>query len=163
MGVCLINLSMNKTLIIIRHAHRDKDQGHDVDNGLSEKGQAQALRLLKCFRHRYRSENYALASSPKRRCIETVLPLVGYDEGRVQKLACLDEGGSLKPKIEQFLQWWNKQQESLIVICSHGDWIPEFIELVTGESVTLKKCGWAELSETDDEIKLKEIIQKLPD
>ncbi|MGK5085497.1 phosphoglycerate mutase family protein [Bdellovibrionota bacterium FG-1] len=150
---------MTKTLIIIRHAHRDKEIGRSIDNGLSPKGHAQALRILKHFKKHYTKLHPLVASSPKKRCFETVLPLVQNDKSRIETLSCLDEGEPLQAKIAQFMQWWHKQGKPLIVICSHGDWIPACIEALTGERLELNKGAWAKLETRDDQIKLVEVIQ----
>ncbi len=151
---------MNKTLIIIRHAHRSKEPGREIDNGLSEKGQLQSLRVYKYFQEQFSDADPVIASSPKKRCIETMLPFVNKDQSKIKTLTCLDEGDPLELKIDQFIQWWNDVRSELTIICSHGDWIPLCIEHLINERIKLKKGGYARFQSNSEKIKLVEIIQK---
>ena len=64
-----------KSLIILRHAHRNKPFGGLLDNGLSRKGKKQAAQAGKHFLEEYGRVKALVLSSPKRRCIETVEPI----------------------------------------------------------------------------------------
>jgi broad specificity phosphatase PhoE len=134
----------SKILILIRHAHRDKNFGSDADNGLSERGQNQAKKLREQLLRTYEIEDAIFASSPKRRCVETLLPTVvpRGGEKNIHKLACLDEGGSLETKVHQFIKWWDAQKKRLTFACSHGDVLPLCIEALTGEKIDLEKASW---------------------
>lgn len=151
---------MDKTLIIIRHADRSKELGREVDNGLSEKGQMQSLRVYKYFQNQFPNAGPVIASSPKKRCVETMLPFVNNDQNRIVSLTCLDEGDPLELKVDQFIRWWNENGSKLTLICSHGDWIPVCTERLIKEQIELKKGGYARFQGNPERIKLVEIIQK---
>lgn len=152
---------MNKTLILVRHAHRDKTLGRDIDNGLSKKGNKQAARIEKRFRSLYPSEEALVVSSPKRRCIETVAPLVHGDESKVSIMSSLDEGGTLEQKAKDFIRWWRAEAPPLTAACSHGDWLPVCLRALTGVRTELKKGAWAEIEDDDGKIKLTWLLQEL--
>lgn len=151
---------MKKTLIVIRHAHRDKELGREIDNGLSDKGQRQSQRILKHFQRHYPDANPVIASSPKKRCVETLLPFVNNRREQIATLSCLDEGEPLDRKVGQFLAWWDGRNSDLTIICSHGDWIPVCIERLSDAAVDLKKGAWARLHGKPGNMKLVEVIQK---
>ena len=48
---------MSKTLVFIRHSHRDNTQ-RELDNGLSEKGQDQAKAIRRFFMDRFAAEKF---------------------------------------------------------------------------------------------------------
>lgn len=154
-----------KKLIIIRHAHRDVFDPLD-DNGLSEKGRAQARNIRKYFEKAIGKAEVKIFSSPRLRCQETLAPICSYLDIELETLDLLDEGaqkkgGAMDKRIKEFKTWWIAKGPSLVLICSHGDWIPEFTRLVLGESIELKKGGWAELHlEGLNKVRLGEIIQK---
>jgi broad specificity phosphatase PhoE len=81
----------DRKLIIVRHAHRDTSSGRERDNGLSERGREQAKAVSRYFRERFAKETALLLSSPKVRCIETLLPLSDRLDVEVQILDLLDE------------------------------------------------------------------------
>src|SRR5262245_33981006 len=68
---------MQKTLILIRHGHRDNSR-RELDNGLTEKGQSQAKNIRRFFAERFSGDEIGkglwLVSSPKVRCMETLQP-----------------------------------------------------------------------------------------
>ncbi len=126
-----------KTLVIIRHAHRDTSD-KSADNGLSPKGQKQALKIKKYFKKNYPKTSLVIMTSPKKRCVETIESLLKDDlKPTISKL--LDEGEPLQSKVDQFIKWWKTKAPSVTVICSHGDWIPVCIKTLTGKDVGLKK------------------------
>ena len=151
---------MNKTLILVRHGHRNKALGHEIDNGISSKGTRQVLRIGKRFRKLYPDEEVLVVSSPKRRCIETVAPLVDDDESKVQIMAALDEDGDLDRKTKDFIRWWRDEAPPLTVACSHGDWLPIALKALTGARADMKKGGWAEIVDDDGVVKLKWLLQE---
>jgi broad specificity phosphatase PhoE len=157
-----------KTLIILRHAHRDKEEGPFADNGLSEKGKKQAEQIQKYFSKQFNELKPVILSSPKLRCQETVAPLA--EAARVPvtvnpSLAELDESTFEGPeemakRIEQFIHDWKKSKTALTVACSHGDWIPVALQLLVGKSIDLKKGAWAEvICEKDNRFSLGKVIQ----
>jgi broad specificity phosphatase PhoE len=150
-------------LIVVRHAHRDKAEGKDKDNGLSEKGRRQAARIAARFGCEFVDERALVISSPKKRCRETVEGL-GV---KVQSFELLDEEGpdetweKFNQRIEQFMTWWVREAPPLVVACSHGDWIPAFLRSATKADIELSKGGWAELTLTDGDVRLEWLLQKL--
>ncbi len=134
-----------KTLILIRHAHRDTESGRGQDNGLSEKGHRQASRVVKFYLDRELSDHPVLITSPKKRCIETLAPLakeLGIDakiESRV------GEGENLEGRVKAWLEQWKQGSDPLTVVCSHGDWIPVCVYQLTGAWIDISKGGWVEM------------------
>jgi broad specificity phosphatase PhoE len=152
-------------LIVIRHAHRDKAMGHDCDNGLSAKGKRQAKLLAKFFSERFAEEledaSVELVSSPKKRCIETIEP-VGHMLGIPERVdPLLDEGEDLNVRVKTFIGGLGQCQSELLVVCSHGDWIPLFFERFLGLSIDLKKGAWAEVELDGAERRLAWLVQEL--
>jgi broad specificity phosphatase PhoE len=156
----------DRKLILVRHAHRDTDQGRERDNGLSEKGRDQAKAIGRYYRTRFPNETPILLSSPKVRCIETLLPLSDKLKIDVKILEDLDEqndsSSDYARRIEKFFRWWKTRAPETVVACSHGDWIPTFTRAAIGTEVDLKKGGWLEIESRDGAIKLRWLLQKLP-
>ena len=144
--------ALNKTLIIIRHAHRDTSKGQEVNNGLSDKGRRQVRKLFDFFFERYPDyEKPVLITSPKKRCVETLEPLARKLERKIHLEKDLEERSSeetsaeFKRRVRRFAKHWLQQKEKLTVISSHGDWIPVFLKELIGVSVHLQKGGWIEI------------------
>ena len=156
-----------KTLIVTRHAHRDKAQGREVDNGLSEKGLQQAKRLTQYFEKKYGGKKPHVMSSPKVRCQETVQAIADITKRKLEISDLLDEqhegesSKAYKKKVEEFLRWWKEEGPPLLIINSHGDWIPLFFEIAIGTCLDLKKGAWAELELDDNTPKLTWLLQEL--
>lgn len=137
-----------KQLILMRHAHRDTSH-RESDNGLSEKGLKQATLLGKHWEKLLSGKPFALLSSPKKRCQETLAPLADALGAKVKISALLDEQASTEGdvkfnrRIRDFLTAWDESENLITIACSHGDWIPQAIALLTGEIITLKKGGFA--------------------
>ena len=165
------NILMKKKLILIRHAHRDiSDRG--ADNGLSEKGRAQARALAEHFLAQYdgkKAGSFRMLSSPRRRCVETIQDIA--DEAHVKielsRLLVEQEDGEsardLETRVKEFLAWWRNEAPKFTLICSHGDWLPLALSFLIGGAVDFKKGAWAEvtLDEGSDEPKpqLKSLFQ----
>lgn len=153
-----------KTLIIIRHAHRNKELGRELDNGLSPKGKKQARRIAKFFKKRFvadnKNTNFNLFSSPKKRCLETLLPIQKITGTPIETLDDLNEGGNIPNRIDDFLEKWNTSDRDFTILCSHGDWIPTFFEKFLGLPIELKKGAWAEIQIEELNKKLTWIIQE---
>jgi broad specificity phosphatase PhoE len=139
-----------KILILIRHAHRDTTR-IELDNGLSGEGVSQAKTLANSLKGIFRLKNAVLLSSPKRRCIETLEPIrllgnlkIETDPLLVEKQE-IETFSHFKKRIEQFIESWQSQQNALTLICSHGDWLPEAVEILVGAKSEFKKGSWAEL------------------
>ena len=130
-------------VVIVRHAHRDT-LDKDLDNGLSSKGQHQAEELVEQYRVGELPPGDIFLSSPKKRCQETLQPLAEEAEQTLKIEKLLDEQLSeesqrdLEKRVEKFLKAGLKPDKTTY-ICSHGDWIPIAIKLLTGEAGDLQK------------------------
>lgn len=159
-----------KKIVLIRHAHRDVTD-RSLDNGLSEKGHKQVQSLIQ-FTERDRASLFKNAksiewfSSPKIRCVHTLTPLARHwgqrieIEKRVDEQGAFEESREMKKRIQKMIEQWTLSESDLIIVCSHGDWIPLAIELWTGSSVSLKKCGWAEIGQDGNQMILVDLIQR---
>lgn len=155
-------MSSLKTLVVLRHAHRTKEFGYAFDNGISEKGQKQAARILKRWVKQFGDEGAALYSSPKKRCLETIAPIAKKIGAEVKIVSWLDEGGSLTRKCRELATWWKGEAPELVAVCSHGDVIPVLLETLIGHPLDLDKGGWAKLEYDveEDEVSLRELLQE---
>lgn len=145
---------MQKTLILIRHAHRDNTQ-RELDNGLSEKGREQAKAIKRFFTERFSKDELGkglwLVSSPKVRCVETLQPIAKVIERPVDIHPGLDEQGareSIKAfdaRLDGFLKEWSESKAALTILCSHGDWLPTATARLFGFHQEFKKGAWFEL------------------
>jgi len=144
-----------KTLILVRHAHRETDAGRSRDNGLSDKGREQA----KAFRDEYLkagfNEDALFFSSPKKRCVETLEPLAKKVGHSIEIDKLLDEQSdgesnfALTRRIELFIAWMEQTDAQTVVACSHGDWIPLFCDMATREPQDFRKGEWAAFEISD--------------
>jgi len=139
-----------KTLILIRHAHRDTSE-RDLDNGLSEEGRKQAWGISKELQKILVTEQLHLLSSPKLRCVETLEPLARFFKEEVETDPRLleQQGGEelipFKKRITEVLKNWYKKSVGTTIICSHGDWLGYATRLLVGARCEFKKAGWAEI------------------
>lgn len=148
-----------RQIFLVRHAHRETDDGRMKDNGLSEKGKDQAKAVAKFVLEASKGEDFLLLSSPKKRCIETLEPL-GKKLGRdVNVEINLDEGGNLEKKVQDFFNDWKKTESECTVICSHGDWLPVAIEQILRVFVDFKKGAVCELRYEDKKFTLHQVVQ----
>lgn len=139
-----------KVLLLVRHAHRDKPMGSAFDNGLSKKGRRQAQKLARHYRDRLRGAYFV--SSPKIRCVETLQPL----SKKIRIDPFLDEGPRMAERVNAFLKWWKTKGPSLVVVCSHGDWLPMALKKLTRATIEMEKGAAAEIHSSG----LYELIQK---
>src|SRR5271170_829167 len=94
-------------LIVVRHAHRDKSEGRESDNGLSAKGRKQAAKILEHFKKEYSGlQSLRILSSPKKRCVETVQSIAEVMKTKVHTSSLLDEGPELEDRARKFLSDW---------------------------------------------------------
>lgn len=145
---------MAKTLILIRHGHRDNSRS-ELDNGLTDKGREQAQRIRRFFSERFQPEAYSrglwLVSSPKVRCIETLQPLAKHLDRKVDIHPGLDEqngregSAAFEKRVHGFLHEWTQSAMPLTVLCSHGDWLPAAVQKMLGVAPQVKKGSWLEL------------------
>ncbi len=152
----------SKTLIIVRHAHRDiVDSDRETDNGLSDKGKRQAKKIQKYFRERFKKETPLLISSPKRRCIETLEPIAKKKKIEIAEHALLDEGGDLRTKVKNFIKQVEQKPDPIVMVCSHADWIDTFFDEMIGINSSLQKGGWLELSLESGQPRLTWMLQSV--
>ncbi len=145
---------MDKTLILVRHGHRDNSV-RTLDNGLSDKGREQAKAIKRFFAARFPQEELKsgvwFVSSPKVRCIETLLPTAKAFNAEVDAHPLLDEQSSreridsLEARVQSFLKEWQKSDVSLTIASSHGDWLPLAMFILTGLHFDPKKGSWFEV------------------
>lgn len=138
-----------KTFVLVRHAHRDTDSGREKDNGLSSKGRDQAKEFRDAMLGMALEQPALFLSSPKKRCVETLEPFAKKLTATVEIDKLLDEQshgesyGALERRIELFIAWVQKSETPLIVACSHGDWIPLFVEKAARLARDFRKGEWA--------------------
>jgi len=145
---------MAKTLILVRHGHRDNSK-RELDNGLTDKGREQGQRIRRFFTDRFQLEDYSrglwLVSSPKLRCIETLQPLAKHVDRKVDIHPGLDEQTGresaliFQNRVHAFLNEWTQSAMPLTVLCSHGDWLPAAVYHLLGIAPEVKKGSWLEL------------------
>jgi broad specificity phosphatase PhoE len=152
-----------KTLVLIRHAHRDNSL-RQRDNGLSDKWKDQARWLKKYFQMRFeKPEGVWLVSSPKKRCLETLAPIATAANLEIDVNPDLDEQASAESvakfegRIQHFLKEWQLMPQPLTLVCGHGDWLPLAALQLLGSHCDFKKGGWMEL-EWDGSALLKSYI-----
>jgi len=154
-----------KTLILIRHAHRNMDDP-SRDNGLSDKGQEQVKKLVKFARNRLEGTKPVFLCSPKKRCQETLGPVakdLGFKfeiDERLTEHGISENSALYQARIDEFLDFWKYECPEVTVICSHGDWIPVAIQKLTGAKVGIKKSGWCEIESVGVENFLAWLVQK---
>lgn len=112
------------TLYLVRHASagsRDSDDPNDTQRHLDDKGRQQAENIS---RHLASEPVAAIYSSPLPRCIETVEPLSERLGIRIRPDTRLTEG----TPVDQAWPLFEETGDETVVLCSHGDLIPELIE-----------------------------------
>lgn len=158
---------MSKRLIFIRHAHRDTSV-RQLDNGLTDKGREQAKAIKRYFMSRFDEDDVKgglwLVSSPKIRCVETLLPLSKSVGRAVDIHPHLNEGEAgeggraLEARIQNFLNEWKQSKVETTVACSHGDWLPIAVHQLLGIYLDPKKGSWFELEWESDRAELAAYI-----
>lgn len=140
---------MSKVIILIRHAHRDNSI-RELDNGLSDKGYKQVGILKKWLPQQIKElevKSVVALTSPKKRCVETVTPVARKALAEIEIWDALDE----QKESESHEKFWERVQstihqihqrpEELILVCSHGDYLPLFIFHLLGVNLELNKGG----------------------
>lgn len=145
---------MQKTLILIRHGHRDNSR-RELDNGLTDKGREQAKGIKRFFTERFSKDEYGsglwILASPKVRCIETLQPLAKAVDRPVDVHPSLDEqsgkeaGKAFEGRVQSFLKEWSESKTQITILCSHGDWLPVATKQLLGVFQDFKKGGWLEI------------------
>lgn len=137
---------MSKTLILIRHAHRDKKLGADADNGISEKGEKQVKKLVKYIQEHYLEINPLIISSPKKRCQQTIAPVAEVFKKEIEINELVGESANIEGRVRDFHKWWMQKAPEFTIVCSHGDFIPICIYMMTGARADISKCSLTEIS-----------------
>lgn len=81
-------------------------------------------------------EELVLLSSPKRRCIQTLQAFAVRKSCELRITDLLDEARYESRKqffrrVARFLAFFKKSAPKVTIICSHGDWIPAALELIS--------------------------------
>lgn len=113
------------TLHLIRHAaagDRSRWDGDDLERPLSERGRQQAAAIAA---HLEDAPVRAIFSSIATRCVQTVEPMAEARRLEVQTMRVLTEGGRPVDLVE--LLRTEAALDGDLVLCSHGDLIPEVL------------------------------------
>ncbi len=111
------------TVYLVRHAKagsRSEWIGSDEARPLTKSGRRQAKALVQVLRD---AEPKRILSSPYQRCTQTVEPLARHLGLEVEEVAELAEGEPPEPVVELI----RAAGENDLVLCSHGDVIPDLI------------------------------------
>lgn len=160
-------MKSTKTLILIRHAHRDTSSGRNRDNGLSVKGKKQRAKLTSYFLRHYNGEKVALFSSPSKRCVQTLKEIASATNISIKPLKELSEcttkesAAQFKCRLVKGLEKSLGYKPDLIVLCSHGDWIPLAAKFLCGIKIELSKGGWMDFQVSEHKATLKNVFQTL--
>jgi broad specificity phosphatase PhoE len=155
---------MSKTLVMIRHAHRDTSR-RELDNGLDDKGREQAKAVKRFFSDRFGDFDQAkglwLVSSPKLRCQETLLP-IAKEVGRpvdvhpgLDEQSAKESSNAFANRIAGFFKEWAQADRDLTILCSHGDWLPLAAFRLLSLNLDLKKGSWFEIDWNGGQTTLK--------
>lgn len=156
-------MNQMKLLILLRHSQRDP-QDHSSDGGLSIEGWNQSRRTQKKLLEKLHSPPVRLISSPKRRCQESLQAFSEELGISIEIDQDLDEQGasedstSFRSRVQSFIEKFKGLKEDPVLICSHGDWIPEAIYECTHLITEIKQGGWAELSHENGKWILQDLI-----
>ena len=140
---------MSKTIILIRHAHRD-NSNRALDNGLSEKGYKQVEILKKWLPEKIKAfdaKSIVALSSPKKRCVETLTPVARRVLSPIEIWDELNEQSEDESqekfweRIQHSIQKIHQRPEEVALVCSHGDYLPLFIFHLLGVNLELSKAG----------------------
>lgn len=132
-------------LYVVRHAHagtRGQHDGPDSERPLTERGWRQARGLVELLGD---AGITRLVTSPFRRCRETLVPLSEALGLPVEPDDRLAEGSGFGPVLELA----EELRETPAVLCSHGDVIPDLLEVLVRRGIELqdparwpKGCTW---------------------
>jgi 8-oxo-dGTP diphosphatase len=110
------------TVLFVRHAvaeDRDDWDGDDDDRPLTRRGRDQAVALVALL---FEFDIHEVVSSPSLRCVDTVAPLASARGLRVRRESTLAEGNG---RVAAALVAAQLERTSTVVMCSHGDVIPD--------------------------------------
>ena len=124
------------TVYLVRHAvavGRNGWDGADRARPLTPKGERQAMALPRLLES---ADVRRIASSPARRCLDTVVPLaeaLGLEVRHADELA---EGAEAKKAVGLLRELAAKKGDT--VLCAHGDLIPEILRKLTREGMRME-------------------------
>jgi 8-oxo-dGTP diphosphatase len=124
------------TLYLVRHASagvRDDRDPADQDRPLDQTGQLQAEKLADWLRHEPITR---IVSSPFERCRETVERLAKHLDLEVVVDERLAEG----TEVEDSWELLSSLAGRTVVLCSHGDVIPDTIEALVRRGMQLRSA-----------------------
>ncbi len=130
-------------LVLFRHGEKQSERTSDPL--LSHKGEQQAKALKQYVQQGILPKPNRLIISPKIRTAMTFSPLAQSLPLHLEKSNALDErsnqeeASDFKKRILQFIENISKpvdqkENEQIIFICSHLDWIEEFLDLLPSDS-----------------------------
>jgi phosphohistidine phosphatase SixA len=119
------------TIYLVRHAHagsRHDWAGHDDERPLTSKGRRQAHAITGRFGDRRITR---VLSSPSARCVQTVEPIAEALGVPVEHHHAMAEGADVHDALELL----RSLAHTDVVLCSHGDVIPELISALAARGV----------------------------
>lgn len=143
----MVDLTME--LLLIRHAHagdRHHDQ-HDRYRQLSTKGWGQARLIDRALAGRQIAR---ILTSPATRCVQTVEPLAATTGLAVEECDELWEDSSRRSALDRIDLAFRSVNDEVdspaphpvrVAACSHGNLIPEILELLATQGVTIHGRG----------------------
>lgn len=121
------------TVWLVRHGHagdRHDWDGDQDERPLSKKGRRQAEGLVEMFEGNSVSR---IVSSRTTRCVQTVEPLATSRQLEVEISPYLYEGN----RAERIIDFVEECLDGDVVLCSHGDVIPDLLWHLNGRGLTL--------------------------
>lgn len=135
------------TLYLVRHASAGRRDDSDPDDGsrpLDDKGRDQAQRVAELLMQK---PIRIVASSPLRRCMQTLEPLanaLGVSTSAESALAEMSDIDDAWAALEAAIESVGTGYGAAAVLCSHGDMIPDLIRRATRRgTMILGRSGWA--------------------
>ncbi len=123
------------TLHLIRHAaagDRTRSDADDLERPLDERGRLQAAAITTHLEH---TPVRAIWSSIATRCVETVTPLAEARQLEVQTTRVLTEGALPVDVLELLRE--EAAVDGDLVLCSHGDLIPEVLNRLLRDGMAI--------------------------
>ncbi|MBN8538081.1 MAG: histidine phosphatase family protein [Deltaproteobacteria bacterium] len=129
--------------LIFRHA--DKKGGLEKDSPLSPLGIKQSQHLLEQVKNRKLPRPSKIYCSPRKRTSLTMGPLAENSQVRISETSLLDlkqpqeSNKDFRLRIQEFLVSFQLEGEvPCVYICTHQDWIEEFLSVIESSTDLLK-------------------------